>query len=188
MVFQHLEKAYGGETLQPRPFGPFLRWVQQSNDQVDEFWERTLAGFQGKTFPPVPSKEYVPMARSTLQPLSLDLQQTTGGFTSASKLHLALAIILSLATKTQDVSFGEVVSRRGAPVPGITDMIAPTPTVMPVQVRLKEVDTIWNSLKKVQDQSLQAGAFECAEFQHIAELSPDTAAACQFQTCPGHSA
>ena len=183
VVFQHLEKAYCGETLQPRPFGPFLRWVQQSDDHVDKFWERTLAGFQGKTFPPVSSKEYMPMAKSTLQPLSLNFQQKTGSFTIGSKLRLALAITLYLATKTQDVSFGEVVSRRGAPVPGITEMIAPTPTVMPVRVQLKEMDTIWKSLKKVQDQSLQAGTFECAEFQHIAELSPDTAAACQFQTC-----
>lgn len=183
VVFQHLEKAYVGEILQPRPFGPFLRWVQQSDDHVDDFWKRVLAGFQGKAFPPVPSKEYIPMTRSALQPLPINIQQTTDGFTVGSKFRLALAIVLSLASKIQDVSFGEVVSRRGAPVPGITEMIAPTPTVMPVRVQLKPEDTLWASLKKVQEQSLQAGPFECAEFQHIAGLSPDTAAVCQFQTC-----
>ncbi|RJE18795.1 nonribosomal peptide synthase [Aspergillus sclerotialis] len=183
VIFQHLEKAYDGEILHSRPFGPFLRWVQQSDDHVDEFWKRKLAGFQGKTFPPVLSIEHVPMTRSALQPLPINIQQTTDGITIGSKFRLALAIILSLATNTHDVSFGEVVSRRGAPVAGITEMIAPTPTVMPVRVQLKPENTLWTSLKEIQDQSLQAGPFECAEFQHIAGLTPDTAAVCQFQTC-----
>lgn len=111
-----------------RPFGPFLRWLQRSDVHVDEFWERMLGSFQGKPFPSLQSSEHRPRDRSALEP-----PQTISEFSIESKFRLALAITLILATNIQEVSFCTVVSGRGTPVRGITEITYLTPTVMPVR-------------------------------------------------------
>ncbi|KAI1936345.1 hypothetical protein LOZ66_004805 [Ophidiomyces ophidiicola] len=190
VIFQHLAKAYSGEALLPRPFGPFLRWLQRSEaPDVDDFWRHKFADFEGKTFPPPLeslASGQMPMAISVLEPrLVLDLpdKTMTSTFSIESRCRLALAIVLSISTDVADVSFGAVASRRGAPVHGIADMTGPTATALPVRVQLKPEDTLWANLKHVQDQALQASEFECAELHHIGQLSPSAGAVCYFQTC-----
>ncbi|KAG5755032.1 hypothetical protein H9Q70_002357 [Fusarium xylarioides] len=82
---------------------------------------------------------------------------------------------------SNDVVFAVTLSGRNAPVHGITEMLAPTITTVPVRVRINSSTTAHEFLQDVQRQATEMIPFEHTGLQRIAELVPDAAAALDMQ-------
>jgi non-ribosomal peptide synthetase component F len=59
-----------------------------------------------------------------------------------------------------DVLFGVTLSGRTAPVTGITEMIAPTLTIVPVRIYMERTQTVSEFLESVQKQAIEMMPYE----------------------------
>jgi amino acid adenylation domain-containing protein len=183
-MFAQLREAYEGRDLPYRPYSPFVRWERCSAPDTVEFWKKTLAGFQGKKlYPPlVPSANYTPTINSQLDTqFPITIEASHHG-TLASKLYLALAIAISHELDNSDIIFGGSFIRRGASVPGITEMMGPTTCILPVRIQLDREDTLLHAQQKVAHQLIEMSEFEDIDTVRIGGLGPDATAACKLRT------
>lgn len=146
-----------------------------------------FVGYHGTPFPGLPStpkgkNQQSPPTIIKLPPRNVQLRKLPLGVTTDSKLRFALALAIYTETNDADVVFSGTVSRRGAPVYGITEMAGPTTTIVPVRIRIDRKSTLLENLRRVQDQALSTAPFEEADLLRIGSLSPEAGAACQIQT------
>ncbi|KAJ6144104.1 hypothetical protein N7470_007999 [Penicillium chermesinum] len=185
LFLQRLEAAYEGNCPpEAYPYNLFLEWTSTLSPSVDEFWKNKFATFDASRniFPPLPCPEYRPRGSSMLEKRVEIPQHSVHRATVESKLRLALAAAIASATSDQDVVFGIHIARRDAPLPGIAHIFGPTSASVPVRIQLHEGDTLQETLNAVQKQALESIPYQRAELSHIRTLSPETRAACQFQT------
>ncbi|RHZ66402.1 hypothetical protein CDV55_103388 [Aspergillus turcosus] len=182
LIFEHLFRAYNGESLPVHSFDPYLNWVSNVHSDVDEFWKNMFANCQAKAFPPLPDERHEPREDCHLEPRRIDLSNAPSEFTTDKKLHLSLAVTIALQTNDTDVVFTSNVNRRGAPVPHISETAYPILTGFPTRVQLSATNTITETLDALQKQLLDSIAFQNVEIPYLAKLGPEMTAACQMRT------
>ncbi|PLN75491.1 acetyl-CoA synthetase-like protein [Aspergillus taichungensis] len=153
LLRQQLEAAYAGQQLESRPFNHFIRHVVDNRSKAEAFWRKTLAKSESVPFPPRPSGPWVSTAQSSAQ-LSVPLSPYSGprDITISTWIQLAWALTAAQYTGAAEVVFGLMVSGRDASVPGIDRTMGPTIATAPLVVTLERRDTVWQNLKRVQQQ------------------------------------
>ncbi|KAL2802052.1 hypothetical protein BJX63DRAFT_438243, partial [Aspergillus granulosus] len=181
LLLQQVDAAYHGQQLLPRSFSPFIAHISGNQVSAQDFWRSDLADLDIVTFPALPAPNFIPHATER-QTHVIQLQQTaTDDVTLSTRLRLAWAITLSHYTNTNDIVFGLTVAGRGAPVFGIEAMTGPTIATIPLRTRLHLDSTVAQALQEVQGHLIELLPYEQIGLQNIQQLSPDAAAACQFQ-------
>ena len=188
-LFQQLERAYNSEILLPSDHGQYLQWLAAVNQETEDYWRRTFAGYQPLPLPaPLPTQDHALLARKWLPAFSIPRRtdvRSNSMYTVENKASLTMALVLALwskGSKGTDIVFAASHSRRGAPVPGMADMVCAAVMPLPRRILLQPSRSISESLAAVQAQALDELPFQNLGWYKLAELSSETAAACRCWT------
>jgi amino acid adenylation domain-containing protein len=182
MMYRQVSSMYWHEaTPVSAPYTPFIAYLGQADTTTAAtYWREQLQG-NPTAFPALPSVRYQPQPRQKLVH-SLDfVRQGKSEVSLSNLLRAAWALMVAQYSGSNDVVFAVTLSGRNAPVHGITDMLAPTITTVPVRVCVNSFTTARAFLQEVQQQATDMIPFEHTGLQRIAELVPDAAAALDMQ-------
>jgi amino acid adenylation domain-containing protein len=164
------------------PFNRYIQYLVNSNvDKNRDYWRKYLDGAALSSFPPTPSFEHTErLGKTTIIKIPLP-RLAVSTFTTPTVIRAAWSVIIGTYSAVKDVVFGSTMSGRNAPVKGITTIIGPTITTIPVRIRLDFTRTITQFLQEVEDQAVDLVPFEHFGIQNIKRVSKDAQAACSFQ-------
>ncbi|XWW94242.1 hypothetical protein V2A60_002185 [Cordyceps javanica] len=175
MIFEAVSRIYLSNELPKSltPYSEFIRYLEsQDAAEVAAFWRSELGETPGEPFPALPSSSYQPKAGQSMR-CSIDLKPLKQSVTLASLLRAAWAATVSSHTGGT-VLFAMPLSGRNAPVKGILDMMAPTVTTVPIQIKVDEKQSVHEYLAAVQRQASNMVPFEHSGLQHIRSMvGPD---------------
>jgi amino acid adenylation domain-containing protein len=115
--------------------------------------------------------------------LDVPLERKLGSaFTTSTILKAAWAIVLGRYTGTSDALFGVVQTGRNVPIDGISDIIGPTLTTVPLRIKLDNQIPMTSFLQRIQDQSTKMIRYEQTGLQNIARMGPECRDACAFSS------
>ncbi|KAK0103343.1 hypothetical protein ONS95_005369 [Cadophora gregata] len=163
------------------PYNRFLSYLSATEaDKSDAFWRSQFTTIV-ETYPRSPYG-HTPrpgQSRSATIPFK---RRLTSDVTAATVIQTAWALLMALYTGNEaDVIFGQTFSGRDAPVDGITHIIGPTLTSVPVRVPLEWDSTVADLLCSVQKITADIRKHQHVGLQHIRRLSPEAKAATEFQ-------
>lgn len=147
----------------------------------DDFWSARLADPTSTQFPQLPYQSYPVQAKSYSQRISRIYTPSGSDKILSSLLRAAWALTLSVFSCSDDVIFGEILTGRDAPIPGITEIIGPVMTTIPSRVSIDRDASVKGFLEQVQKQLADTLPYQFAGLQHIKRLSTDASVACDFQ-------
>ncbi|KAL2132502.1 hypothetical protein VTI74DRAFT_3721 [Chaetomium olivicolor] len=186
LIMKHVQEAYRGISPRPSPtkippYNRFIEYLQQADPlESRQFWKAQFDGLEAQPFPRLPSVSFKAILDGTLS-IRIPLVRTASSpWTTATILKAAWALILARYTGASDALFGVVQTGRNVPIQGISDMIGPTITTVPVRVRVHGETALATFLKAVQDQSTDMMRYEHTGLQNIAKISTDCREACAF--------
>jgi brevianamide F synthase len=130
--------------------------------------------------PPAPSAEIVQQTRQ------ITLPPVPAPFTTATIHKAAWALVLARRTQTRDIVFGEVVNGRSLPMDGISDVLGPCVTHIPVRVRLNPKSTVQDLLRHIQTQHAQSIAYDTGDMREIVARSTSWPAGTYFGSATQH--
>ncbi|KAF3928185.1 hypothetical protein AA313_de0206009 [Arthrobotrys entomopaga] len=183
LMLQQVVEMYNGKpVLGPSPqFSGFIKYLEEVNDATSEqFWRGQLQGYQAKDFPPRPMATHARQIEKAVFPISFTKRRGQNT-TTATLIRAAWAFVVSQYTESSDVVFGMTMSGRNAPVDGVTEMMGPTITTVPVRVQLQAQTLVSEFLDTVQAQATDMIPFEHKGLQNIGRMSQDCKNACDFQ-------
>jgi thioesterase domain-containing protein/acyl carrier protein len=181
--------APDGSVLPPAPPSDGLRsyvvWASgQEQDQLREYWSRTLSGYNGTPPLRIGSVD----GQSGFGELTVEIAGGTAAAISsvASDLNVpsailfqaAWALVLGLLTGEEDVAFGTTVSGRNADVPGMERLVGYFSNAVPVRVEIDRSAGLAAWLGDFRNRQ-----FEMAQFEHasLADIH-------RWSDVPGHRA
>ncbi|KAI0595736.1 peptide synthetase [Biscogniauxia sp. FL1348] len=182
LVVERVNRAYHGlATRRPAEFKHFIHYLCAMDRRESEaYWRERLAGADGEQFPPLPYPGYQQQADSLLEHYVHTGRPAAA--TLATVIRGAWALLVATYTGSRDVVFGETLTGRNAPIPGVEDIEGPMIATVPVRVAVDPDATVAEYLQAVHDQSVAGIAHEHFGLQHIRRLSPDAREACELRT------
>ena len=104
----------------------FVRYVRDTDEiAMQDFWRRELDGAVGPQFPRLPFRDYLATPDSFLEH-QISLETVAGSpFTMATLIRGAWALVASQYTGSDDVLFGETLTGRDIPLPGVEGIVGP---------------------------------------------------------------
>ncbi|KAI0832248.1 peptide synthetase, partial [Hypoxylon sp. FL0890] len=183
LVVERVNRLYNNlSTERPAEFKHFISYLQNMNrEESKSYWRERLDGANGEQFPPLPYPGYQQQADSLLEHYVRTGKPTTG-ITIATIIRGAWALLVSTYTATNDVVFGETLTGRNAPIPGVEQIEGPMIATIPVRVAVNREMTIKEYLQEIHDQSVACIPHEHFGLQHIRRLSPHAREACELRT------
>jgi hypothetical protein len=186
IIFKTVERVYSGEPiLPPVGFNSFIKYLSNTNKDVNanaNFWETYLSGANPAFFPSVPSAAYLAITdQSWRQRIPLSRSKRSSNITTATLLRVAWAVIVSQYSNSDDVVFGAILTGRSAGVTGISDIVGPTITAVPVRLKISKEQKVMDFLQSTQKEATEMTRFEQMGLQNIRHLNADTKNACDFQ-------
>jgi Non-ribosomal peptide synthetase modules and related proteins len=97
-------------------------------------------------------------------------------------LRAAWAVLLARYCETDDICFGNTISGRHAPIPGVERMAGPAVATVPVRVQIDRRQTVSSFLLGIQKQASHMVAYEQYGLQNISKVSPNAKDACNFSS------
>ncbi|KAL2864077.1 uncharacterized protein BJX67DRAFT_384078 [Aspergillus lucknowensis] len=182
LMMDLVEKKYlQASTIPSPPFNRFIHWLTNLDKTATrQYWQSTLEACSAPQFPSVPqhyrTKAKAAMTHSIRLPQVVDAEITV-----PTILRTAWALNISQYTRSDDVVFGMTQTGRNAPIPGVTEIVAPLITTVPVRVVFNRSQTVWNVLQQVQDQMVAMIPHEHVGLQNISKFSAECQAACRFE-------
>lgn len=171
------------EVPSPVPFKNFIRYLGQLDTSTSQqYWRTQLDGANRYQFPALPHKGYITRADSLLEHYVSVPASVNSKFTVATIIRGAWAFVSSLYMGHTDIVFGETLTGRSAPVPGIEEMEGPMITTVPIRTRPTPHQTISKYLDAVHTHTVQQMPHEHFGLQNIRRLSRDAREACELRT------
>ena len=179
LLLEEVEMAYHGLPLPPRiSFSSVLQYIEDCDmSKADSFWVATMEGFQPAQFPDLTGKSIIGKTEltgmSTVRMRSMRvLKDIESGCRQLNTSLLALsqsvwARILTVLTGEIDICFGNVVSGRTIPVPGVEEMIAPCFNTIPVRVKMPVRTTNSALMSSLQRANAEALPFQLTPLRRI---------------------
>ncbi|EUC49199.1 hypothetical protein COCMIDRAFT_2056 [Bipolaris oryzae ATCC 44560] len=184
LVFDHVNSAFNGlHTERPTSFKHFIKHLT-SLDPADaqQYWKKRLEGTSPHQFPPLPQKGYTTQADSLLEHYVTVPTSAHSKLTLATIIRGAWALVSSLYIGHPDIVFGETLTGRSAPVPGIEQIEGPMITTVPIRVRLSLDRPITEYLQMIHAVTVKQIPHEHLGLQNIRRLSKDARVACDLRT------
>jgi hypothetical protein len=182
LIMERLRAYYFNEP--PMPTTPFRNHIQHlsniDNDVANEYWREQLEGASPVAWP---SKPIHPEGRIEGRlPFSIDLvKKQSSDLTVSTLIRAAWAIIVANYSGSDDIVVGCIQSGRNVAMDGISQVLAPTITVLPVRFQVQGSQSVREFLNAVQNQATSMIPFESSDLKNISRLSPAAEAACDFQ-------
>nr|AAF01762.1 AM-toxin synthetase [Alternaria alternata] len=173
LLLERVRQAYYGEQPQLSEFAPFIRWCEQDvdEDSAARHWQTYLEeADESALFPPLPPSITEPIEDQQAENRWALPEHGTTAVTRSIVLRAAWAIVASRYTSSNDVLFGTTVSGRGAPVPGIEEMVGPTVATVPTRCKIDDNKSASSFLLEVQQAAVEAIPFEQTGLKRISEI------------------
>uniref|UniRef100_A0A093UUI8 Nonribosomal peptide synthetase 8 n=1 Tax=Talaromyces marneffei PM1 TaxID=1077442 RepID=A0A093UUI8_TALMA len=179
LLYQSVASIYSNDIIPHGiPYTQFIRYINSIDSaSATSYWRNQLSGEEVLAqFPPLPKAKYQAKPRYSLQHRMQSAPANQAQNVSSSNLmRAAWALTVMQFTGVNDVLFGVTLSGRTAPVTGITEMIAPTLTTVPVRISLNPSQSVSKFLESVQKQAIEMMPYEHTGIQKIRELVPELA-------------
>ncbi|KAF2742358.1 nonribosomal peptide synthase-like protein [Sporormia fimetaria CBS 119925] len=184
-MLQRVEQIYkNGVSEIPRvPYTRFISYLQKLNpDATRRFWKDHLAGAAPYQFP---QKQH---SNATTTPKGQVLQHTAklsahrhSDITPSTVIRAAWSILLAEYTGSDDIVFGETLTGRDIPVPGVTEICGPTLTTVPTRVKFDRGMTVLEIMQNIARTATDRIPHQHMGLSEIQRIDQDAAAACGFQ-------
>ncbi|KAI0880571.1 peptide synthetase [Annulohypoxylon maeteangense] len=183
LIVDRVNRAYNNlSTERPADFKHFIHYLgDMDRKESESFWRERLDGANGEQFPTLPYSGYQQQADSLLEHY-VHTGKPNSGITIATIIRGAWGLLVSNYMASNDVVFGETLTGRNAPIPGVEEIEGPMIATIPVRVAVNPEMTITEYLQDIHDQSVASIPHEHFGLQHIRRLSPDAREACELRT------
>ncbi|KAI1267008.1 peptide synthetase [Xylariaceae sp. FL1019] len=183
LVSDRVNRAHSGlATERAADFKHFINYLcNMDRKRSEDYWRERLSGAISEQFPSLPWPGYQQQADSLLEHY-VDTGKLTSGMTVATIIRGAWALLVSKYTASNDIVFGETLTGRNAPIPGVEEIEGPMIATIPVRVSVDPDATVSEYLQEIHDQSVAGIQHEHFGLQHIRRLSPDAREACELRT------
>ncbi|KAL9113976.1 MAG: hypothetical protein Q9227_002111 [Pyrenula ochraceoflavens] len=177
-------KEYGGETFIPAvPFSAFVQHLQSPDEDIHkDYWRSRYQVEKAINFPKVPFPTYRPRPSGLFNRCIQFRQPNNSSITKANILRAALALTIAQLSGASHVNYLETFDGRSASVPQIEAIMGPTFATVPRNAIVNLKDSIGYFLAETQRTSAEMMTHAQYGLQNIRYLSPECAAACEFQT------
>ncbi|KAK8007409.1 hypothetical protein PG989_001399 [Apiospora arundinis] len=185
LIMKKVEQAYRGMAPQlsiSPPFNRFIKYLQGTDASEEKaYWTAQFSGLEAQSYPRLPSASFEPIIDQTITIKIPIVRKPDSSFTLGTILKAAYAVVLGRYTGANDALFGVIQTGRNVPIEGISDMIGPTITTVPLRIQLDNDVSVSKFLDTVQNQATDMIRFEHTGLQHIAKMSSECREACAFQ-------
>ncbi|KAJ3515792.1 hypothetical protein NM208_g14926 [Fusarium decemcellulare] len=181
-TYKMLADIYKHDAMQEVvPYSNFFQYLSAVDEaELDTFWRQQFPTII-KSYPQLPSAEYLPRPRRS-KTCTIPFSRNAGSeVTVATIVQAAWAVLMSKYSDSQDVVFGLMLSGRDAPVDGIADIVGPTIATVPLRIHIDKNKTLAELLSAIQTKTADMRKYQHAGLQRIRKLSPEAAAAVDFQ-------
>ncbi|KAF4965254.1 hypothetical protein FSARC_6933 [Fusarium sarcochroum] len=181
-TYEMLAKIYKHDLMEEVvPYSNFFQYLSAVDEaELDTFWRQQFPTMI-KSFPQLPSADYLPRPRKS-KTCTIPFSRNAGSeVTLATIVQAAWAVLMSKYSDSEDVVFGLMLSGRDAPVDGIADIVGPTIATVPLRVHVDRNKTLTELLSTIQTKTADMRKYQHAGLQRIRKLSPEAAAAVDFQ-------
>ncbi|KAH8602265.1 nonribosomal peptide synthase [Bisporella sp. PMI_857] len=186
LLLEKVEACYHDPSrkLDPGPiYARFIEYISNINEAESvEHWKDRLAELEASQFPILPHPSYQVQSTCHSSHTAFIVREAGSQITLPSIIRAAWAMVVSIYSgSTDDVIFGEILTGRDAPVPGIIELIGPTLATVPTRIRINHDESIGKFLEYVQQRSAEAILYQFAGLQKIRQINEATRVACNFQ-------
>lgn len=183
LIVERVNNAYHGlSTERPAGFKNFIKYLcDMDRKDSEDYWRERLNGADGEQFPALPYPGYQQQADSLLEHY-VSIENRVGGTTVATAIRGAWALLVASYTASNEVVFGETLTGRNAPIPGVEEIEGPMIATIPIRVAVNNDATVADYLQDIHNQSVLSIPHEHFGLQHIRRLSPDAREACELRT------
>ena len=190
MVAAKYHNANSSLQSNPVSFKDLIRYISNLEKETSykHFWTSQLATFSSSVFPRLPSRTYVPLTNSRLEFSLTFPPHCDPNITRSTILRAAWALVLSNQIQERDIVFGAIQTGRSIPLTGVTEIIGPVITLIPVRIKWSKETSMTDFLNSIQQQSADTIPYEHIDRSLIAALSDEDGAAegmrqaCAFQS------
>lgn len=185
VIQEVLANCYRGLDVFPQQYSRFIKYTLELDvEKTKSYWLAHLQGAKRASFPPpMPQKPSDGKTATKMLTKRLAVSQSVNpSVTKATLLRATWAIILACYTDSDDVCFGESISGRQAPVPGILDIPGPAVATVPLREKLDRSQLVSSFLDDIQRHSSDSIPHEQYGLQNISKLSNDIKDACDFSS------
>lgn len=161
----------------------FVKYVRDTDETaMHDFWRRELKGAVGPQFPRLPSRDFMPTPNGLIEH-QIALETSAGSpFTMATLVRGAWALVASQYTGSDDVVFGETLTGRDIPLPGVESIVGPLIATIPIRVQVRRSSSVESYLQTVQQTVLARTPYQHMGMQNIRKVSQDAQYACEAGT------
>lgn len=178
-IFDQVAAAYRGEVLKPGSFNRFVAsTLKQSRTEYSQFWQEEFADAEMAMFPTQQRPKSSEHTRQTISEIFALSETAESSFTLPTTIYLASAVVFGHYVMSDDVVYGLTLA--GIKEDLNMDDIGPTVTTVPLRVKFDSTKSVADNLANVRDHLLRIGPYEQTGLQNISSISPETAAACNF--------
>ncbi|SJX61517.1 Siderophore peptide synthetase involved in ferrichromeA biosynthesis [Sporisorium reilianum f. sp. reilianum] len=181
-LFEDLKTAYRDETKQlmaRQPFALAAELIDSTAERSEQHWQQTLGSFDRPSLliqkPAQEAAAAIALAPYRLDHMrlaisSVDLKRLSAevGTTPQAVALLSWAKVLAASSGQRDVCFGQVVSGRYLPLPGIEDVSGPLINTVPIRINLAN-DLASNAVtqRELQERIVASHPFQHASLARI---------------------
>lgn len=115
-------------------------------------------------------------------PLDLSMAPSSTKLSKTALIWGAWAILMAHLAQKSDVIFGATLAGRDVAVPGISDIVGPIITTVPVRIQIDAGQESVRFLASIKQQMEEMIPFEHFGLQNSRRINSDTQTVCRFQT------
>ncbi|KAL8656289.1 MAG: hypothetical protein Q9226_002718 [Calogaya cf. arnoldii] len=195
-VLEDLGSACRGQTPYDRPNPSYRRFIehslQQSNEESDAFWRRTLHGSKLTSIIRETTRDSRPVMDQSIKRVIPFHFQRVEDDSYVVLLKAAWVLVLFWVSRSADITFGHLVSGRFAAFEGVHEVVGPCLNVIPARIMIDTTSTVEDLLRQIQEQQIAAIPYESVPFDRIARQANWPAltrfpAIFQYQSLPDRS-
>ena len=183
LIFESVDRIYRGlEIPKPLSFNNFVSYLQNMDTAASvDYWQTQMRNANTTMFPTLPSTSYQPFADTSIIH-EVKVCRKPAGTTTATIIRAAWSLLISHYLDTSDVIFGTTLAGRNAALPGLSTLVAPTMTTVPVRIFVERGQRVSDFMSQIQRQYTEMIPFEHTGLHNIRMINSDTRAACNFQS------
>lgn len=183
LLLRQLQSIYHGHEICPGPpFSAFATRVPQAtNPESERFWKDQLANL-----PMTLLNDNSAEGDEPDRILRMSLKLSPSGFTFATVICSAWALVLSKHAKTRRVVFGGAVSGRNIDMEGILDVVGPCINMLPFPIDVTKCDTYLEVLRSVQNTMITTVPYEAMPMPDIITRCTDWSPTAVFGSVVQH--
>ncbi|KAK3679485.1 NRPS [Recurvomyces mirabilis] len=173
-----LQQLYRGEHMtSAMPFEPYLAFAaQHSSATAMDAWTKRLAGYVPKPFPCIDRTGRHSSGLTRVSILSHSTADLDGfckryAVTPLSILQAAWTKVLNRTQDASDICFGNVVSGRSIPLPGVERLVAPCFNTVPVRINVVQHSSNIRLIQELHKQNVANFQYQLTPLRRLQTLS-----------------